>query len=79
MASSAESSPSQLSIETIDPHRFRSLLQDYDGLINGKLVDLDRERYEVIPKHLKERNTDDGQSNLHLVKEDLVKLMEWKL
>ncbi|CAK4026409.1 Hypothetical predicted protein [Lecanosticta acicola] len=52
------------------------LLAEYPELVPSKLKDLDQFRYETIQNILNDRRT---KGSAYLLKEDVVKLVEWKL
>ncbi|KAK4549841.1 hypothetical protein LTR36_005142 [Oleoguttula mirabilis] len=63
----------QHNFETIDATTFESLLAQYGGVVPEKLAVLERQRLEVIPLAIKERDP------THITKDELATLMDWKL
>lgn len=62
----------------LDPSEEKKILEETD-----KFLQLDRWRYEVLPKIIAERANEGGQKGsvpegAHLLKEELVDIMEWK-
>lgn len=61
------------SFENIDSATFDDLLSAYPDVVPAKLSDLDQQRYEKIPKALKQRKPPD------LEKDQVGTLVDWKL
>lgn len=62
----------------LDPSEEKNILEETD-----KFLQLDRWRYEVLPKIIAERANVGGQKGsapegAHLLKEELLDIMEWK-
>lgn len=73
--------PSTLTVDSISLSAFQTILSRYVGLVPTRLHDLDELRYSTIPASLaarreKSRDADDAG---HLTKDEVEKLVEWKL
>lgn len=60
--------------EQIGEGAFYSLLQQYQDVVPKKLNALDEQRYSIIPEALNARTGDP-----HLLKDEVVTLVKWKL
>lgn len=58
----------------IEQDAFDTLLSEYESLLPPELLDLDKQRLEIIPATLKARGED-----VFLRKDELTMLMDWKL
>lgn len=66
-------------IEKITLSSFNTLLSRYSSTVPDKLTALDTQRYETIPAALKHRKDEGGGKDVHLQKEEVEQLVEWKL
>lgn len=66
-----------LSYSRITPDEFSTYLAQYEDLVSDTLHELDDYRFVTIPTLLKERRGDKGGAWLE--KEEVQKLVEWKL
>jgi len=64
-----------LHINTITLAIFKDVLSRYSAAVPEKLRDLDKQRYDAIPTAVAAR----ADSDKHLTKEEVEKLVEWKL
>ena len=64
-----------LHINAITLATFKDVLSRYSATVPEKLRDLDTQRYDAIPTAVAAREA----SNRHLTKEEVEKLVEWKL
>lgn len=60
-------------IEAIDTAALEALLNQYPEIIPEKLVTLEKQRLNVIPQAIKERDP------AYITKDELATLMDWKL
>jgi len=61
-------------VRTIQPSTFDALLQEYPDVVPEKIRILDKQRYEMIPASVRER-----EGSPHLTKEEVTTLVDWKL
>jgi len=64
-----------LTISSITLDQFNEILARYENTVPEQLRDLDSHRYNIIPAALAKRQA----PKLHLTKDEVVKLVEWKL
>ena len=63
----------QPALEDIDAATFADLVAQYHTFIPAKLADLEKQRMEIIPEALKQREMN------HITRDELIALMDWKL
>lgn len=68
----------EYNFDRITLETFKSLLEQYADVVDPKLVELDKGRYETIPQAVQARKA--GAASSHgLTKDELTTLVEWKL
>ena len=67
---------SQYAFDRISNDDFEQILARYPETVPSKLADLEEQRLSTIPATLKERN---AKGNAYLTKNELAKLVDWKL
>jgi hypothetical protein len=67
---------SQYAFDRISNDDFGQILAQYPETVPSKLADLEEQRLSTIPATLKERN---AKGNAYLTKNELAKLVDWKL
>lgn len=65
--------------ESIDADTLKEILARYDEHVKENIRELDHARYETIPNDLRRREGESGGKAIHLTKDEVVRLVEWKL
>lgn len=69
---------SSLHPKNIDKDAFQAILERYDALVPERLSDLETFRLKELPKILETRR-ENNKGSTWMEKDELVKLVEWKL